>query len=75
MNRHTVFAVAALALVGFSATALRSQDPPAPGLGLEALEAIKAKNAALLDRQAKTLEALEALEEEARQIKVYAKRS
>lgn len=73
MNRGGWFAALAVAVIGFSAAGSRSQDPPVEGL--DVLEAIKAKNAALLERQEKTLEALEALEKEAEQIKIYAKRS
>lgn len=51
---------------------LSSQNAPQPE---ETLKSIKAANAALIQRQQKTLEQLETLKQEATTIKILAKRS
>ena len=63
-------AAIATALTG----ALHSELPPAK-TPLEALQRIKAQNAALLEKQTATLVKLEAMAKEAQQIKFLGKRS
>ena len=53
----------------------RSQLPVAPQTAAQKLEAIKAKNKELIERQKETLKKLEELQLEAQQIKFLGKRS
>ncbi len=64
--------VAALLALGLN---LHSQAPAAPKSPLQILQAMKAKNQELLEKQAQTLIQLETLEKEAEQMKIFAKRS
>lgn len=67
----TLFVTGLLAL----GSTLRSQAPAAPKSAVQILQAMKAKNQELLDRQKQTLLRLDTLEKEAEQLKIFAKRS
>ena len=64
--------VAALLALGLN---LHSQAPAVVKSPLQILQAMKAKNQALIEKQAQTLILLEAMEKEAEQMKIFAKRS
>jgi hypothetical protein len=70
-NTVSIF-VAAVMLLG--AGIVRSQAPGQPASAAQLLAQIRQDNAALLDRQAKTMQALDALQKEAEQLKVLGKR-
>ena len=72
MNR-TIFIFAAGALF-FGAAASRCEAPQ-PKTGIEYLELFKKANDTLLEQQKKTLESLDKIEEEARQLKIFGKRA
>jgi hypothetical protein len=71
MNR-TITALAVGALF-FGATASRSEAPQ-PKTGIEYLQSFKKTNAELLEKQQKTIEALEKMELDAKQLKIFGKR-
>ena len=54
---------------------LHSQVPAAPKTPLQIIEAMKAKNAELLEKQAATLLKLDDLEKESGQLKTFGKRT
>lgn len=66
------FAVAILLTLGVN---LHSQAPAVPRTTLQVLQAMKAKNQELIEKQKATLIQLETLEKEAEQMKIFAKRS
>lgn len=54
---------------------LHSQAPTAPKSQVQILQAMKAKNQEIIQKQEQTLLQLDTLEKEAEQIKIFAKRS
>ena len=71
MNRYLIIAAAVLAIV----TARLHSQMPAENQSPEALlHAIKAKNIEMITRQEATLKALDDMEKEAEQIKIFSKR-
>jgi len=66
--------LSAVALFAF-ALDLHSQAPVAPATPLQILQAMKAKNQQLIEKQTQTLQKLDELEKEADQIKTLAKRT
>jgi len=76
MKPLSLSATAALALLLASGGPLRSQQPLAESKTPETrLQEIRAAQEALLKAQAATLQRLEALEKEADQLRIFAKRS
>ena len=77
MKKDTLILIAAVLLAGVSV--LRSQDatPAAAPIKdpLQALKAMKASNADLIDAQKKTLDGLDELTKTADQIRILAKRT
>lgn len=67
-------ALSAIALFALSLD-LHSQAPVAPATPLQILQAMKAKNQELIEKQTQTLQKLDELEKEADQIKILAKRT
>ena len=67
----TLSAVALFAL----ALNLHSQAPAAPKTPLQIIEAMKAKNAELIEKQTQTLEKLDDLEKQSGQLKAFGKRT
>jgi|LakMenE18May11ns_1017448.scaffolds.fasta_scaffold8259365_1 hypothetical protein len=64
--------LAALLALGIN---LHSQAPAAAKSPLETLRAMKLKNQELIEKQTATLQKLEAIEKDAEQLKIFAKRS
>ena len=64
--------LAALLALGIN---LHSQVPAAAKSPLETLRAMKLKNQELIEKQTATLQKLEAIEKDAEQLKIFAKRS
>ena len=54
---------------------LHSQAPAAPKTPLQIIEAMKAKNAELIEKQTQTLEKLDDLEKQSGQLKAFGKRT
>ena len=73
MKTIALFIWSAAAIVALNGS-LHSANPPA-ATPLEALQALKAKNATLLEKQAATLLKLDEVAKEAQQIKFLGKRS
>ena len=65
--------VISLAIFFMGAGTVKSQAPEA--LPVEALQAVKKTNADLIEKQQKSLEALDKLEETAKQLKIFGKRA
>jgi len=63
-----------LAVLIFSAGAVHSQAPVA-GSPVASLQEMVTANKALIDKQQKTLELLDKLDQEAQQLKIFGKRS
>ncbi len=57
------------------ATNLHSQAPAAPKSSLQILQAMKAKNQDLIEKQTLTLQKLDEIEKEAEQLKIFGKRT
>ncbi len=67
-----IFTLAGILAMGAN---LHSQAPAVPKSPLQILQAMKAKNQELIDKQQQTLLQLDTLEKEAEQLKIFAKRS
>jgi hypothetical protein len=70
MKALTLSLLAILGLAG----ALQSQAPAAPKTPLQQLQDLKAKNKELIEKQAATLQKLDALQKDAQSIKFLGKR-
>ena len=76
MNMKTFLSLTLSATALFAlALNLHSQAPAAAKSPLEILQAMKAKNQELLEKQAQTLQKLDEIEKESGQIKILAKRT
>ncbi len=64
-----------LALLFLSAGAVKSQAPLTPSDVTTSLQAMITANKALIDKQQKTLDSLDALDQAAQELKTFAKRS
>ena len=66
-----------LSVAAFLALAanLHAQAPAAPQSPAQMLQAMKAKNQDIIEKQAQTLQKLDELAKEAEQLKIFAKRS
>ena len=69
----TLYVLLTVAVLGATSTKIHSQSKPAESAGA-ALIQIKAANEALIARQAATLEVLKAMQEDANQMRIVAKR-
>lgn len=69
-----VFSLVAVSVFMLGSVA-HSQAPGVPQTTLQRLEALRAKNKELLDRQAETLKKLDEMEQQAEQVKFLGKRS
>ena len=67
-------ALSVAALLALAAD-LHAQAPGAPKSPMQVLQAMKAKNQAIIEKQTQTLQKLDEIEKEAEQIKVLAKRT
>jgi hypothetical protein len=67
--------VAALLALGLNLRSQAPVSPAGPRTTLQVLQAMKAKNQELIEKQKATLTQLETLEKEAEQMKIFAKRS
>ena len=74
MNMKRI-AILPLAVLVFSAGAVRSQAPLTSSGVASSLDAIVTANKALIDKQQKTLDALDQLDQAAQELKSFAKRS
>ena len=74
MKTFTTFLFAAVAAFALSTT-LRSQEAAAAKTPLQALQALKAQNDQLIEKQKQSLAKLEELEAQAKQLKIFSKRS
>ena len=76
MTMKTFFSLTLSATALFAlALKLHSQAPAAPKTPLQIIEAMKAKNAELLEKQAATLLQLDDLEKASGQLKTFGKRT
>jgi uncharacterized protein HemX len=73
MNRISFFALVAALALGLGVS-VHSQAPAQPKSVLQQLQAMKAQNQAVLDKQTALLLKLEELQKEAAQVKFLAKR-
>lgn len=64
-----------LALLFLSGAVVKSQAPLAVGSVVTSLQALVTANKGLLDKQAKTLDTLDQLDQNAQQLKTFSKRS
>ena len=69
----TLYVLLTVAVLGATSAKIHSQSKPAESAGA-ALIQIKAANEALIARQAATLEILKAMQEDANQMRIVAKR-
>ena len=74
MKTFLSLALSAVALFALAVN-LHSQAPAAPKTPLQILEAMKAKNQELLEKQAQTLLKLDDLEKDSGQLKIFGKRT
>ena len=74
MKSTLILSFATVALFALSLN-LHSQAPAASKSPIQILQAMKAKNQELIEKQKATLTQLDALEKEAEQMKIFAKRS
>jgi hypothetical protein len=75
MKTMQQFTVLPLAIFFLSAGVVRSQAPVSESGVTTALQALEATNKATLDKQQKTLDALDQLDQAAQELKTFAKRS
>jgi hypothetical protein len=69
------FTILPLAILVITAGAVRSQAPVASGDITATLQTMADSNKTLIDKQTKTLQALDALDQTAQEIKTFTKRS
>ena len=74
MKTLRIFALTGICALGLTAR-LHSQAPDAPKTPLQQVEALKAQNQTLLEKQTATLLKLDELQKEATQIKILGKRT
>lgn len=74
MKTHLSLTLSLAALLALGIN-LHSQAPAAAKSPLETLRAMKLKNQELIEKQTATLQKLEAIEKDAEQLKIFAKRS